>query len=898
MHRGPPPWERYARSVCGRLRNSGSTLTQNAKNATQGAQKQGAQKQGAQKQGAQKQGVHKQGARKPVQGARSLLKGAHEAGPVSSGDEAEEADATVVTAYATGTRKRRRSGGVTASKSAQGPAVPNTRANTPAACAALPGAVDLSEAAASNSGGELFGTWGSAAHGTGPFAHQFDPVDMATRLRAFTYRTLRLAAGHNGDSTDSSVQMVSCSECDAVLDKYVCGICGRPFEMHNPLAEDHFPASIVHFDKIIRSNVCHIHGRTSECIRMLTQSVHTFYGVVVPLCARAAASGRVCGEPEFRAFADHRAQATDSAHVAEAAAECAPPHKMTRTRPAPSGARTAANSKSRAHLNGEHVDAVAVASAHQVSTASGRPDPHCNRVAVAKDCGSEGDTEANEAAEFARKAESEAGSAAEVLLESAAGCNGAALRLCFLDMNAASAMYMHCGDLEALVAMPADDILATPCGEHVVAAFRDLASMYAEPFAHYQQRAAQGRGGKAGANRRFPAGGQGPSCVHEAAAQVFMGFALETEFGTSVQILLKAKYIELSKRFPYFVHGPGAGVPVLVQGDDEFVQIVGAKKHSLSTKKLLGTTGKDVGLIAFAFRHFMVHLYGAVDGRPKTVRKWHRVRAETRAGNEGNNGNGDMPTGAESTCRSAAAEGSSAGLARSSTGVEHGSAGPECLADNGGERMGVGGELAYSSIGEMGHRAIPAPTGFAEVLFGREDADRDGGLRATAERGGQCLASAQVRRTNRQLIAMLISKLHAKTMASVENCQLSHQGAAVLVFPNDFTMTAAGPVVNVSLHPSTLLAAVYAPSGLLEGVVVNPVVENMDRDICPIKMLRKLYQVCDSLNSNVRRMRSYSLILSESFRLEEFERIAAEQQPMSRRRRCPVTTCEPEDLST
>ena len=604
----------------------------------------------------------------------------------------------------------------------------------------------------------------------------------AQRHRAFTFRILRPTSEH-AETADSGTQVVTCATCCRELDRYVCGVCERPFEEHDPLRDGHFPVSIVHFDKIIRSNVCYLHGRTDECMRMLKLAIRCFYGVVVPTCvAHAALAGRGEGRLQAPRAPVHGTEVVPVVHaVAVVAVPCVP--VATATTPVTAGA----------------------------------------------------------------------------------GAGGASASVSYLDDEAGTHLYDAHVELEQLCEYSAEDIVESECGQHVVGVLRAFAGAYAARHAEWT--AAQLVPRSAGSAAAAAAGAE-PAQVHvtvyDAIAEVLTEFALEAEFGTSVQMLLKAKYRELARRFPYFVHRAGQhGLPSFAASEADFVRRICVKKHSLATKKLLRTTGTDVGLVAWAFRHFMAHLHGAMDGRPKTTRKWHRARPAPAAA-------------APPSDPAGRGAGGRAGLDAPGHEDQRHEEEEEEEDQEGEEDQGE--DEVPQGIGEA-QASAPAGKG-AHV----HDSGKPGsGLSEHWNLHLPAGEKAERRRRVRQLAAVLISKLYTKTVSAIENCEIAHRQPESIVYPDDFVDTPDGPVPSRPLAPSSLLVAVVgATTGLLEGVIVNPCVSGHDGGdgdsggdsgggACPPNMVRKLHQVCEGLNSNVRRLNTHADVLADSFALEHAE---------------------------
>jgi hypothetical protein len=608
-------------------------------------------------------------------------------------------------------------------------------------------------------------------------------VLAAQRHRAFTYRILRPTSEH-AETTEGGTQVVTCATCGCELDRYMCGVCMRPFEAHDPVRDGHFPVSIVHFDKIIRSNVCYLHGRTEECMRMLKLAVRCFYGVVVPACVAAVAH-------------DQCNSATQDAPGASGAPACG-------AVACASGVATAVQAL--VHMPGaDKLDGYAVPVA----------------VAVAADAAATG-----------------AGATSAGTTAAAAAGPAAQPSVSYLDDDAGKYLYDAHADLEQLCEFSAAEIVASECGQHAAMVLRSFAARYAARHAEWTTAQLLARMSEA-----EPAV-QVHATVYDAVTEVLTEFALETEFGTSVQMLLKAKYRDLARRFPYFVHRAGQyGLPAVAATDADFVRRIRVKRHSLATKKLLRTTGTDTGLVAWAFRHFMTHLHGAMDGRPKTTRKWHRARA---AAGKGHLARRDCEADAEDADH------------EEDTDLEADAQDP------------WEDEEEVEEEGEEEGQA-------AESKCGKEDdiVEKTGAQRARVQAGLQRPPDEQAerRRRVRQLTAVLISKLYGKTVSAIENCEIAHRQPASVLYPDDFVDTADGPVPKHALPSTSLLVAVVgATTGLLEGVIVNPAVGAAGTpDACPPAMVRKLHQVCEGLNSNVRRLNTHADVLAESFALERWE---------------------------
>jgi hypothetical protein len=630
----------------------------------------------------------------------------------------------------------------------------------------------------------------------------------AQRHRAFTFRILRPTSEH-AETTDSGTQVVTCATCCCELDRYVCGVCERPFEAHDPLRDGHFPVSIVHFDKIIRSNVCYLHGRTDECMRMLKLAIRCFYGVVVPTCvAHAALAG---GGDDCR----------PQARTGGARLRRAPPVPV--------------------------VHAVAVAAVPCVPVATANTSGTASAAA--------GDTSA----------------AAE---DASAAAEGASVSVSYLDDEAGKHLYDAHVELEQLCEYSAEDVVASECGQHVVGVLRAFAGAYAARHADWTAAQLVPR---TAANAAEPA--QVHVTVYDAIAEVLTEFALEAEFGTSVQMLLKAKYRELARRFPYFVHRAGQhGLPSFASNDVDFVRRLRVKKHSLATKKLLRTTATDVGLVAWAFRHFMAHLHGAMDGRPKTTRKWHRARPVPPAPSDPTRGGG--PRGRGGPDAPGQEEEDQGGEDQGEEGQGEEVRGEE---DRGEEDQGEEDLVEEEEDDEVpdgnGEAQASEPAGKAVNVHdgGKPGSGLSEHLNLQLPTGER----AERRRRVRQLAAVLISKLYTKTMSAIENCEIAHRQPESILYPDDFVDTPDGPVPSRPLAPSSLLVAVVgATTGLLEGVIVNPSVSGAGHDddggggdggACPPNMLRKLHQVCEGLNSNVRRLNTHADVLADSFALEHAE---------------------------
>ena len=640
--------------------------------------------------------------------------------------------------------------------------------DTPKAARAQP--LDTPKAARAKAGvhagdaclGELLRLGTDAAHCAS------SKVLVAQRHRAFTFRILRPTSEH-AETTEGGTQVVTCATCGCELDRYMCGVCMRPFEAHDPVRDGHFPVSIVHFDKIIRSNVCYLHGRTEECMRMLKQAVRCFYGVVVPACVAAV-------------IHDEGNSAPKDVPGASGAPPCG----------------TAACSS-----------AVATAVQAMVHMPGAGPLDGCAvpvAVAVAADAAATG--------------------AGATSADTTAAGPAAQPSVSYLDDDAGKYLYDAHADLEQLCEFSAAEIVASECGQHAAMVLRSFAARYAARHAEWTTAQLLAR-----MSATEPAV-QVHATVYDAVTEVLTEFALETEFGTSVQMLLKAKYRELARRFPYFVHRAGQyGLPAVAATDADFVRRIRVKRHSLATKKLLRTTGTDTGLVAWAFRHFMTHLHGAMDGRPKTTRKWHRARI---AGGKGHLARRDYEADDE---------------------------------DGDDEQDTDHEDEAHEEEEEQA----------AESKCGKEDDDveKTGAKRACDQVGLQRPPDEQAerRRRVRQLTAVLISKLYGKTVSAIENCEIAHRQPASVLYPDDFVDTAEGPVPKHALPSTSLLVAVVgATTGLLEGVIVNPAVGAAGTpDACPPAMVRKLHQVCEGLNSNVRRLNTHADVLAESFALERWE---------------------------
>ena len=510
---------------------------------------------------------------------------------------------------------------------------------------------------------------------------------------------------------DIGTQVVYCTKCNASLNKYICGVCSRPFEDHDPEHDGHVPVSILHFDTIARSNVCWKHGRSAGLMKRLKQAVEVFYRNIIPACVEELNLEDVVEFDEDGTFT-------------------------------------------------------------------------CNDDSLSADS------------------------------------------LQFLSTVPGFCLSEHLAQLRQT---EQTGPLRSGCMDHVKTVFRELAAMYNNRYIRYwADRAAEETGGqkkkaKKAATRVVAKYAPSPACpsIYEALEQVLMEFSLEVQYGTSVQRLLKSRYKELVAKFPYFVHEErDPDMQRVLQDDDAFVELISAKPSAVATKKLLATTKKDVGYIAWAFRHFMAHQYGAMSSVENTTKKWHRAHVHFH---------GDRKVSEEEEEEEEEEGGSD-----------------EDNGDSDEDEEKVEAEKAEEP----------------EKTVAEEEETRAAGV----QEDPQAIAG-------RRVIASLMSKIYVKTLTSIASCQLSNDEPPKLYWPDSFDTTSAPPVPKTALTGGILLAPVYSKqTGLLAGVACNTDVGTLDARIRPLKFQKKLQQVCDGLNSNIRRMNIYSNILSSLQRDRRAER--------------------------